>query len=199
MSSVSNRPRESDVSFPAGVAAIYSAETEITSPESRSGDRPHTWKTDLSFEPIADFDVWEGDIHKSRSGGEQPTYYIKGLGGELIRHGGKLFFRTSLKRVIDPTNALTMARIGCPDLKFYRGKIHRDQVKPDELVHQAVDHPREPIQTPDPQIDPLGPFGGVSLGEIRILEMTQPSKEDLDGHSIKTARQIRFDFGRSNG
>jgi hypothetical protein len=108
-----------ELTYPRGVYAIYLAELVITSPETRSGERPETSMSFTSFEPIPDRDVWAGDINETMTGGETPSYLVKGLDADLIRHGPELFMKTAKKRVIDAVTALAMARIKCPDLWFY--------------------------------------------------------------------------------
>ena len=106
------------------IVPVYVAERQITTPESRKGIYPESRTTSYSFEPIPDEDRWvDGTIHHRRLGGTEPTYQLDALGGEMVRHGAKLYLKTVRRRVVDVTDALCMARIGSPDIRFHRPGI----------------------------------------------------------------------------
>lgn len=168
--------------LPPNVFGIYVAELVITSPETRSGERTPTETTSYSFEPLPDFDVWEGEINKVQSGGEAPSYLVKGLGAEPIRHGEKLFLKTATKRVIDARNALTMARIKCPDLWFYA----RPKVEPEAPPVEAA-----PVKI---EAAPIDPGWAQVVADQPCLASPGPKRRK----AVETV-QLGFDFGGSDG
>jgi hypothetical protein len=187
--------------LPPGVLPIYIADTLVTSPESRAGERPATETRSYSFEPIPDSDEWKGDINKIRTGGEIPSYHVKGLGSQAIRHGGKLFLKTSLRRVIDAQNALSMARMKCPDLRFFSPPLPRvakledlDQVaKLEGLEREQLEDLDQVEARSVPELPPSDPFGGVALTSVpRPTPAKKPARKASAGH------QLGFDFGGSD-
>lgn len=132
------------------IVPVYIAELLITTPEVRAGIHQESRTAFYSFEPIPDMDRWiDGKIHHRRLGGEEPTYFLDALGGELIRHGEKLFLKTVRRHVVDVRDALCLAKVKSPDICFRRPS----------LAAKA-----EPVPTPaPPEARPGGPVMQLSL------------------------------------